>query len=232
MTNYPNLEKIYLFDFTPGHAGDFFITLASKCSTEFVNGWTDMGQVTERMQEFERTKLFPGNNIGGKLIDFDTHNEYRDVIQADLDRIGPSDRRFMSFCTHPTGNNHSVRISDVLTEMFPNVPLQRVALSISTDISMAWTVYNYYNDFSQHVKSTITRTQDERSRFIYWEDPMNTLVIDHIDLLINDPVKLKHQVLEIAEYVDWDFFNYAWNAYHKVKVNSFVKWWEKYGKNK
>ena len=224
---YPNIEKIYLFDFTPGHGGDFFITLASKCSPEFVYAWQNTEQMQDRMQEFLETKQMPGNNIGGKLIYADSVSEYKQQILADLYRIGGSTATKMSFCTHPTGDNVNTRISDVLKHCFPRIPIQRVALTITSKISEYFTIYSYYNDDSEYTRLTLRRTQDPESRFIYWEDPKNTLLVDHMDLFINNPVQFKNSVQDIAGTVNWDWYNYIIEMYAETKVDPSLKWYNK-----
>ena len=92
------LPKGYLFEFLSGHGGDFFITLASKCSYKFVGAWESTNEAYERLQEFAETGKMPGNNIGKKLID-GTWADYKASIQADMDRL-QSDKPLISFCTH------------------------------------------------------------------------------------------------------------------------------------
>lgn len=221
---YPNIKEIYLFDFVPGSGGDMFITLASRCSGDFVNCWKDDIDMQERMEEFEETMKMPGNNIGGKLIDFNTIGEYKQQILADLYSIGGSDATKISFCTHPTGSNLDVRISDVLAHCFPEIPITRVGLFTNSLISKQFTLYSYYDciDFDGYY---IDCLQDETSRFIYWEDPENSFLIDHIDLFINDQVKFKQAVLEFAGMVNWNWYSKIIEIYTRVKVEPFLKWY-------
>lgn len=220
---YPNVNELYLFDFVPGCGGDFFITLASKCSSDFVNCWENDLDMETRMAEFRETKLMPGNNIGGKLIYYDTIGEYKQQILADLYRIGGSDATKMSFCTHPTGNNVNTRITDVLADCFPDIPIKCVALCTQSLISKQFTLYHYYDllDFDGYYLDTL---QDEHSRFIRWLDPENTLLIDHINLLINDPVKFKQAVLDITGPVslNWNWYTSIIETYTEYKVDEFL----------
>lgn len=217
---YPNIEQLYLFDFVPGAGGDFFITLASKCSSDFVNCWQDDVDMLGRMLEFEETSKMPGNNIGGKLIDFDTIGEYKQQILADLYSVGGSEATKMSFCTHPTGNNVNTRITDVLKHCFPDIPITRVCLFTNSLLSKQFTLYSYYDllDFDGHYLDTL---QDETSRFIFWEDPENSFLIDHINLFINDPVKFKQAVLEIAGTVNWTWYTKITELYWQQKIEPF-----------
>jgi len=226
---YPNIKQIYLFDFVPGAGGDFFITLASKCSPEFVNCWQNDVDMLDRIIEFEETSKMPGNNIGGKLIYYDTIGEYKQQILADLYSIGGSDATKMSFCTHPTGNNVNTRISDVLAHCFPDIPITRVCLYTHSLVSQQFTLHSYYDtlDFDGHYLDTL---QDETSRFIYWEDPENSFLIDHINLFINDPVKFKQAVIEIAGTLNWNWYVKITESYWEYKVMPFYNQFkEEYG---
>jgi hypothetical protein len=222
---YTGVNKMYLFDFTPGQGGDFFITLASKCSSEFVNSWEDSAQMKNRMAEFYNTKLMPGNNIGGKLIYHDSISAYRQQILDDLRNkpAKPIDacKSKISFCTHPTGSNLNTPISDVLKYCFPELPLQRVALSMDSDISRKFAEFYYDYD-----ADTVHRTQEPGSRFILWEDPVNTIKLDPIDLLITDPEKLKQHVLQISSDINWQWYNYVVDSYLKIKIKPFLEWYE------
>ena len=228
---YPNIKEIYLFDFVPGSGGDMFITLASRCSGDFVNSWKDDSVMQERMEEFEETMKMPGNNISGKLFEFNTIREYKQQILAGLYKIGGSDATKISFCTHPTGNNVNTRISDVLAHCFPEIPITRVGLFTNSLISKQFTLYSYYDriDFDGYYNdwmcSRIDRLQDKTSRFIYWEDPENSFLIDHIDLFINDQIKFKQAVLEFADMVNWNWYSTIIEIYTRVKVEPFLKWY-------
>ena len=220
---YPNIDKIYLFDFTPGHGGDFFITLASKCSRDHVGSWKDWDELEDRMNEFKRTNLMPGNNIGGKLIYGNTISEFKQQILANLYSIGQSDATRMTFCTHPDGDNTNTPITTVLHHCFPDIPIQPVALKIDSDIGEGFTMYSYnWKDRLQ-----LEKTQDEHSRWIYWEDPLNTLVFDHMDLVVNNRNKLREYASEIGGDINWDFYDRVIDIYYEHKVKPFLEWYDK-----
>jgi len=223
---YPNVKQMYLFDFTPGQGGDFFITLASKCSREFILSWENTQQMLDRMAEFEQTTRMPGNNIGGKLIYHDSIAAYKNQILQELKRHRSDTGTKISFCTHPTGDNLNTRISDVLAYCFPKLPLQRVALTISSDISRKFAEYHYGYDADM-----VQRTQAPGSRFILWEDTVNTIQLDPIDLVISDPEQLKQKVQLISTDVNWEWYNHVVDIYRKIKIDPFLKWYEQENKN-
>lgn len=221
---YPNVNKLYLFDFSPGHGGDFFITLASKCSSDHVNSWKSVDEMEERLNEFKETKMMPGNNIGGKLINYNTIEDYAEQIIQDLKRIGGSDANKMSFCTHPTGDNKDVTIRSVLEHCFPGIPIQQVAMDIKSPASEYFTMYSYYNDDSDFSRQALKRQRNEDSRWIYWNDPENTIVLDQMTLMFDDRAKLKQQAQAIGN-VNNKFYDRVIEVYSEVKVNPFLKWW-------
>ena len=218
---YPNVKQMYLFDFTPGQGGDFFITLASKCSSEFVHSWENTQQMLTRMAEFKKTTRMPGNNIGGKLIYHDSVSKYQQQILQDLQQKRGDLGTKISFCTHPTGSNLNTRISDVLVQCFPGLPLQRVALSIKSDTSRRFAEYHY-----GYATDVVQNTQAPDSRFILWEDPVNTIELDPIDLLVNDPEELKRQVLRISSDINWQWYDHVVAVYRKIKIDPFLEWYK------
>jgi len=221
---YPNVSKIYLFDFSPGHGGDFFITLASKCASDHVNSWRTTDEMEQRLDEFKDRKLMPGNNIGGKLIDHNTIDEYAEQIVQDLKHIGGSDATKMSFCTHPTGANENVKIHTVLEKCFPDIPIQQVALNIESPASEYFTMYSYYNNDSDFSRQALKRQRNENSRWIYWNDPENTIVLDQMTLMFEDRAQLKRQAQAIGN-INAEFYDRVIEVYSEVKVNPFLKWW-------
>lgn len=221
---YPNVNKLYLFDFSPGHGGDFFITLASKCASDHVNSWNTWEEMEERLDEFREKKLMPGNNIGGKLINYNTIEDYAEQIIKDLKYIGGSDASKMSFCTHPIGNNKDVKIHTVLEHCFPGIPIQQVALGIESPASEYFTMYSYYNDDSDFSRQALQRQRNEDSRWIYWNDPENTIVLDQMTLMFEDKAQLKQQAQAIGN-INNKFYDRVIEVYSEVKVNPFLKWW-------
>jgi hypothetical protein len=222
---YKDVQAIYLFDFVPGCGGDFFITLASKCSPQHVGSWNNTSHMQKRISDFEQSLLMPGNNIGGKLIYADTVDEYKQNIQEDLIRIKHkygTQGKYMSFCTHPTGNNVNTRISNVLAHCFPGIPIQRVALTAQTTTSIDYTYFWYAKEY-KYDKELITHWQSQNSRFIYWEDTANTLVIDHMDLFINNPALFKQAVLNIGSDVNMEWYDYITDLYTQTKVKPFME---------
>jgi hypothetical protein len=225
---YPNVNKLYLFDFSPGHGGDFFISLASKCARDHVNSWNTWEEMEERLDQFRETKLMPGNNIGGKLINYNTTEDFKEQIFTDLKRIGGSDATKMSFCTHPIGDNKDVKIRSVLEHCFPGTPIQQVALDIESPASEYFTMYNYYNDDSDFSKQHLRRQRNENSRWIFWNDPENTIVLDQMTLMFEDRAGLKQRAQAIGDIND-EFYDRVIEVYSEVKVNPFLKWWNKRG---
>ena len=214
LLQFKNLERVYLFDFTPGYGGDFFITLASKCSPHFVNSWQHWYYVVDRMNEFAETKLMPGNNIGGKLIDYDDENSYRLKIMMDFEnKLVNKNARYMSLCTHSTGTNLAkVSVLDTVRDLFAPIPVTPVCLEISTNRSHHWTDYHVPE---KHWKDR----QAPFSPWLYWQDPENTILIDPIDALISkDYDKLKRLALDIAEDLNTEFYDYVLQKYLEHKV--------------
>jgi len=216
LVDFPNLERVYLFDFTPGYGGDFFITLASKCSRHFINSWIEWPRVVDRMTEFRETSLMPGNNIGGKLIGYDDENSYRLTIIRDLcsSKITNKTGRYLSLCTHSTGD-HEINILDTVRDLFAPVPVTPVCLEISTDRSHNWTCYH-------NPEQNWLDSQAPFSKWLFWQDPENTILIDPIDALIaKDYDKLRSLAESIGEDLNNNFYEFVLQQYLQYKVNPY-----------
>ena len=194
-----NLRKGYLFHFLSGHGGDFFITLASKCSRNFVGAWHDDKAVITRMNEFVITGKMPGNNIGKKLID-GTWQDYKKSISNELIKLDDN-RPNISFCTHPGQNQVDIKPH---LEDWLNIPIQEIHLIPTTQQSLDWMDFHYdpIHAFQQY-------SSDEG--------------IDHIDLLLNNEKQLDWFVQDIGENLNWEWVNIVKRYYRDVKVNPFLK---------
>lgn len=225
-----NIDEIHLYDFTPGHGGDFFITLASKCSRIHFNHWLSMEDCRERMDIFKNQSdiaTMPGNALGTKLI---YEFNYRDKIIKELNYHAKKGKysyaKKLCFVTHPSSKMVKPA-TKLLKELFPLIPIKRIALSIDTEESLHYILYHYYNkDTSGWRKQYVLSSQSKDSRFIYWENPENTIKIDHIDLLLNNPQGLKEQVEKLGIDINWKMYDFVLNTYKEKKVDPFRSWFK------
>ena len=193
-----SLRKGYLFEFLSGHGGDFFITLASKCSYKFVGAWESTNEAYERLQEFAETGKMPGNNIGKKLID-GTWADYKASIQADMDRL-QSDKPLISFCTHYGQNT-----VDILPHLedWLQIPIEKVDLIPTTLQSQYW-IDCFYDPIPEFQKLVPEKG------------------IDQIDLWLNKPEELDYHVRRIGESLNWEWVQLTKDYYMEFKGKPFL----------
>lgn len=204
-----NLRKAYLFNFLSGHGGDFFITLASKCSKVHANAWQDDETFNERMEEFKVTGIMPGNNIGTKLI-YKDWQEYQKMIENHLQELRGyafwKEKEVASFCTHWGQTADIPGLRDSL-ENYLQAPVEQVNMIPKTEISKL---------FADHVY---------KWNVLHDSVPADAVGIDHIDLLLNDRDELYKQVERIGEDVNWKRVEQVIDIYMEYKVQPFLDYY-------
>ncbi len=203
-----NLRKAYLFNFLSGHGGDFFITLASKCSRVHAGAWKDEQTFNERLDEFKVTGKMPGNNIGTKLINGDW-DLYRKMIEDNLAEFRSmshwKEGDIMSFCTH-WGQNPDPTLKSRL-EHWLQTEVEQVNMIPKTDVSRLFADHSY------------------QWKVLYNTVPEDAVGIDHIDLLLNDRDELFKQVERIGEDLNWKYVEKVVDVYMEYKVQPFLDYY-------
>jgi hypothetical protein len=211
--NLDYLETVWLFEFISGGAGDFFITLASGCSTLHVKTQADL---ITRMQEFKRTGKMPGNNIGKKFIENESLSEVEERIKNHLEELEPQYApEQLSVCTHP---GQSVDLASKIQSIFPKQKIKKVCLSPTTKLSREYITF-YYGYTKEQI---LTRQED----LMLWEDPLNTMVIDPVELAINNPEELKELATFIAGELDEEMYDYVYDIYYHHKLKPFKDYYD------
>jgi hypothetical protein len=219
-----NIKKVFLTEFIPGHGGDFFITLFSGAGQNFVGSFTK-DRIIKRLSEGGN---MPGNNVGGKLINYISSEDMVNHINNSICKIKSKDKDYYSrthihFATHPN-KQQDFNVRDLL-KSHTNLPLQKINLIPSTADSVLWCVYHFIkqydipNDQYDGIINTILHnvTKTELS-----DTDIN---FDHIDILINN----KQQLFQIANHIsdsniDKEVFDIILEYYTNTKLKSYLEW--------
>lgn len=242
---YTSIEKVFVCEFISGHGGDFFITLYSTCNNDFIRFKTTEEDLKERL--YTPNTNMPGNNIGGKLIRYDSvlpiKSDLMKIIEQNINNHNTK-KKYLNTATHPisltyfnsTGpeqkkNSELVYPSETLFDLFD---LEYKAIVLVPTTFMSYCFIKFYNDSLSddqevrdvHMIETLTAHTPKGPSIINSKKNISSITcIDHIDILLNCHEQLLPLCKKLVnDNFNEEMFNMTLEFYLDKKIKLFLEW--------